>query len=257
MFTIIFSVALIILAYMTCWFILAAITKRNDVADIAWGLGFIVVVAYLYLTTSNHSIQFIIITLFTTLWGIRLTTHIYGRFIKKSEDIRYVEMKKDWGVLYYPRTFLQVFVLQGFFMLLISTSAIVASQAPISPLHWLNIVGLLVWIVGFVFETFGDLQLSQFISKQENKGKLMTSGLWRYTRHPNYFGEVSQWWGIFLLVITLPQWYLAIISPLTISFLILKVSGIPMLEKKYEGRKDFEIYRQKTNAFFPWPPKNT
>lgn len=242
---------------MTCWFILAAMTKRNDVADIAWGLGFVVVGLYLYLTTTNHSPQFSLIVLLTTLWGVRLATHIFRRFIKKTEDLRYVEMKKDWGSLYYPRTFLQVFILQGFLMLLISTSVIVASQAPFVSLHWLNVAGLLVWITGFIFETFGDLQLSQFISNPENKGKLMTTGLWRYTRHPNYFGEVSQWWGIFLLVITLPQWYLAIISPLTITFMILKVSGIPMLEKKYQGRKDFEIYRQKTNAFFPWFPKNT
>lgn len=255
MLEIILSVALVIFFYMTGWFILAALTKRNDVADIAWGLGFIVVVYYLYALSQNNSPNLFLIILFTTFWGIRLATHIYRRLIKRSEDARYVEMKKDWGKWYYVRTYLQVFLLQGLFMFLISTSAIVASINYVDSLQWINAVGAAIWIIGFFFETLGDLQLSQFIANPENKGKIMTTGLWRFTRHPNYFGEVSQWWGIFLIVITLPIGLLAIISPLTISFLILKVSGIPMLEKKYEGRADFEEYKMKTSAFFPMLPK--
>jgi len=255
MFNLILSVALVILVYMTGWFILAALTKRNDVADIAWGLGFIVVVCFLYAKTQNDSPNFSLILLLTILWGIRLATHIYRRLIKSKEDKRYTEMKKLWGSTYYLRTYLQVFILQGFIMLLISTSAIIASQAVTTSLHWINFIGLAVWLTGFFFETIGDLQLSQFISNPDNKGKLMTSGLWQYTRHPNYFGEISQWWGIFLIVVTLPMGLFAIISPLTISFMILKVSGIPMLEKKYEGRKDFEEYRKRTSAFFPTLPK--
>ena len=249
------SVAIVILFYMTGWFLLASLTKRNDLADIAWGLGFIVVVYYLYTLSQNNSPQFSLILLLTTLWGIRLATHIYRRFIKRSEDTRYVEMKKDWGKWYYLRTYLQVFIHQGFLMLLISASAIMASQSYTDSLHWLNGVGAVIWFIGFFFEFLGDLQLSQFIANPENKGKLMTSGLWSLTRHPNYFGEVSQWWGIFLIAVTLPLGYLAIISPLTISYMILKVSGIPMLEKKYEGRKDFAEYKKKTSAFFPWFPK--
>lgn len=255
MLEIILSVAIVIFFYMTGWFIFAAITKRNDVADIAWGLGFIAVTYYLYALSQNNSPQFSLILFLTTLWGIRLATHIYRRFIKRSEDSRYVEMKKDWGKWYYFRTYLQVFILQGFFMLLISTSAIVASMNFTGSLHWINVIGAIIWLIGFFFEFLGDLQLSQFIADPKNKGKLMTKGLWSLTRHPNYFGEVSQWWGIFLIVATLPLGYLAIISPLTISYLILMVSGIPMLEKKYEGRKDFEEYKKKTSAFFPMLPR--
>lgn len=249
------SVGIVIFLYMSCWFVLAALTKRNDVADIAWGLGFITVVYYLYALSQNTSPQFSLILLLTTLWGVRLAIHIYRRFIKRKEDSRYTEMKKSWGKWYYFRTYLQVFVLQGFIMLLISMSAIIASQSYSTSLHLLNFVGMVIWMYGFFFETVGDLQLNQFISNPKNKGKLMTTGLWQYTRHPNYFGEVSQWWGIFLIVITLPLGYLAIISPLTITYMILKVSGIPMLEKKYEGRQDFAEYKSKTSAFFPWFPR--
>jgi steroid 5-alpha reductase family enzyme len=251
------SVAWVIFIYMTVWFILAAISKRNDVADMAWGLGFIVVVYYLYERTLNNSPQFSLILLLTTLWGVRLSTHIYRRFIKKSEDSRYAEMKKNWGAWYYPRTYLQVFILQGCLMLFISMSAIITSQTTHISLNFLNVIGVTVWLIGFFFETLGDLQLTQFLANPINKGKLMTSGLWSLTRHPNYFGEVSQWWGIFLIAVTQPLGLIAIISPLTISYMILKVSGIPLIERKYIGRKDFEEYKKKTSAFFPLFPKRT
>ena len=150
----------------------------------------------------------------------------------------------------------QVFLLQGFFMLLISTSAITAFADSFGKLGLLEAAGAVVWLTGFFFESVGDLELSRFVKNPANKGKLMTGGLWRYTRHPNYFGEVTQWWGIFLVVLSSPYGFLAIISPLTITFLILKVSGIPMLEKKYEGRADFAQYKRKTSAFFPLPPRS-
>lgn len=257
MVTIILSVSLIVFVYMTFWFILSLVFKRNDIADLAWGIGFILVVISLLLKTGNISPNFILVLVLTILWGSRLAAHIYSRLKNRSEDKRYVEMKQGWGKGVLLKTYLQVFLLQGVFMVLISMSAIVSSVTTQGNLHWLNIVGIIIWATGFYFETIGDLQLKQYISNPENKGKLMTKGLWKYTRHPNYFGEVSQWWGIFLIVTTLPSGLLAIISPLTITYLLLKVSGIPLLEKKYEGRKDFAEYKSKTSAFFPWFPKKT
>ena len=103
-----------------------------------------------------------------------------------------------------------------------------------------------------MFESIGDSQLKYFLQNPTNKGKIITTGLWKYTRHPNYFGEVVLWWGIWFLSLSTSYGLISLISPITITFLILKVSGIPMLEKKYEGRKDFETYKQKTNSFFPW-----
>jgi steroid 5-alpha reductase family enzyme len=110
-------------------------------------------------------------------------------------------------------------------------------------------------VVGFLFESIGDKQLSQFIKKPENKGRLMTEGLWKYSRHPNYFGEITQWWGIWIIILSASNGLLGVIGPITISFLILFVSGIPLLEKKYKGREDFEEYKKKTSILLPLPPK--
>ena len=129
------------------------------------------------------------------------------------------------------------------------------NAAPSTPFTWLDGLGVAVWLTGFGFEAFGDLQLLRFIRNPANKGKLMASGLWRYTRHPNYFGEVTLWWGIWLIVLATPGGWQTIMGPLTITILILKVSGIPMLEKPYEERADFQEYKRRTSAFFPLPPR--
>jgi len=109
--------------------------------------------------------------------------------------------------------------------------------------------------MGFYFEAVGDYQLRTFTKDPSNRGKIIRSGLWRFTRHPNYFGEVVLWWGILLIALSAPNGWVALIGPVTITFLLLQVSGIPMLEKKYEGNPEFEEYKKRTSAFFPLPPK--
>jgi len=263
MIDIIFFVATIIFIYMTSWYLLSVILKRNDIADIAWGLGFIVVATSLLFKYGINTINFVMVFLLTSIWGIRLSTHIFLRNKNKKEDKRYLAWRESWGKWFYIRSYLQVFLLQGFFMLLISMSAIVASFMyqedliiiRLKDLNIINILGILIWSIGFIFESFGDYQLFSFLKNPMNKGKIMRSGLWKFTRHPNYFGEVSQWWGMFLIVATLPYGLLAIVSPLTISWLILKVSGIPITEKPYENNVEFIEYKKVTNAFFPWFPK--
>lgn len=138
---------------------------------------------------------------------------------------------------------------------MVSVPVVFANTAPSAPPEWLDLLGLAAWLYGFCFEAVGDWQLLMFIRNPDNKGKLMTTGLWRYTRHPNYFGEVTLWWGLWLMTLALQGGWLTIIGPLTITFLILKVSGIPMLEKPYEERADFQEYKRCTSAFFPLPPK--
>lgn len=237
--------------YMFGWFLLSLALKRNDIADIAWGLGFIATTVFLGIQTGNWQSHSWVVMGLTSLWGIRLAGHIFSRNRKKKEDFRYQQWREEWGKWWVVRSLLQVWLLQGLFMWLISMSAVVAFLG-IGSWSWVNGLGIMVWLIGFYFESVGDWQLSQHIKNPKNKGMLMTKGLWRYTRHPNYFGEVTQWWGMWLTVVGLPWYWLAIISPLTISWLILKVSGIPMLEKKYQGRPDFEAYAKVTNAFFPW-----
>jgi len=247
-------VLLTVFLYMTILYFVALFLKRNDIADIAWGLGFIVVCGRLY-SSGGRGLIFLVVSLLIVVWGLRLLIHIYFRNKGKPEDFRYKKWREDWGKWFYIRTYLQVFLLQGFFMFLISLSASVAANASNTTLNAVSYLGVLVWAIGFIFESIGDFQLSKFIALHGNKGKIMTKGLWKYTRHPNYFGEVTQWWGIFLIVSAAPLGLLAIISPLTVTFLILKVSGIPMLEKKYEDNPEFEKYKKVTNAFFPWFPK--
>lgn len=248
-----FTLALTLLGYMTFWFIVSVFKKRNDVADIAWGLGF-VLLAWFSFFISGFSFKALLVNGLVTVWGLRLARHIYNRNKNKSEDSRYLEWRKTWKN-FYLRSFLQVFLLQGIFLFLISLPVVFVNHSLSNNLGVLEIVGLLVWGVGFYFETTGDRQLKEFISNPANKGKLMDKGLWQYSRHPNYFGEVTQWWGIFIIALSMSGSFFTIIGPLTITILILFISGVPLLEKKYAGRPDFEEYKKRTSVFIPLPPK--
>jgi steroid 5-alpha reductase family enzyme len=249
-----FILALTLLGYMTFWFIVSAIKKRNDIADIAWGLGF-VLMTWLAFFISGFSFKALLANSLVTVWGLRLTWHIYNRNRNKPEDSRYLEWRKTWKN-FYLRSFLQVFVLQGIFLFLISLPVIFINHSVANSLGILDIIGPVVWIFGFYFECTGDRQLKEFISKPANKGRLMNKGLWQYSRHPNYFGEVTQWWGIFIITLSISGSLFTIIGPLTITVLILFVSGVPLLEKKYAGRTDFEEYKKRTSVFIPLPPRN-
>ena len=244
-----------LLLYMTGWFIAAQIRGRNDIADVAWGLGFILVAAVSLVAGDVYSPRSLVVSSLVLIWGLRLALHIHYRNRGRGEDPRYRKWREEWGQWFVLRSFLQVFMLQGILLLLVAVPIVHVNTAAALPLGWLELLGLAVWLYGFCFETVGDWQLLQFIRNPRNKGKLMTSGLWRYTRHPNYFGEVTLWWGLWLMTLALPGGWLTIIGPLTITTLILKVSGIPMLERPYEERADFQEYQRRTSAFFPLPPK--
>jgi steroid 5-alpha reductase family enzyme len=241
---------------MSSWFTYAWIKKRNDVADVAWGLGFVIMAWSSFLISNQISWRPLLVNLLVTLWGLRLAWHIYQRNRNKGEDYRYLEWREQWGKWFYLRSYFQVFILQGIMLFLIVTPVLLINKDIGSTTTALDIIGLVVWIIGFFFESVGDWQLSQFIKNPTKKGKIMQSGLWHYSRHPNYFGEVTQWWGIFLIALSLPHAWLTIIGPLTITTLILFVSGIPLLEKSFAGRTDFEEYKKKTSIFLPLPPKN-
>lgn len=264
--------AVVIFLYVTVCYFYAQYRKRNDFADIGWGLGFVVVTAVTLmsqlnasgLSLSDFSFQNprgVLISVLVAIWGLRLSTHILLRNQKKAEDFRYQQWRQKWGKHQAFYSFFEVFLLQGFFMWCVTLPIIGAlSQEGIEgfpgTVSVLTLIGLLVWVVGFFFESIGDYQLSRFLSEPENKGKIMTSGLWRYTRHPNYFGEVTQWWGIYLAALPFLYWDVTLIGPMTITLLILRVSGVPMLEKRYECNADYEIYKKHTNAFFPGRYKN-
>ncbi len=241
--------------YMTSLYFLSLILKDSSIADIGWGIGFVIIAVIGLITNENPETLNYLITLLVSLWGIRLSAHIFLRNRGKAEDWRYKKWRDDWGRTFLVRSYLQIFILQGIFMLMISLPIIFVHSQNDLNINIFSVLGTLVWVIGFIFETIGDYQLSQFKSKPTNKGKIMTQGLWQYTRHPNYFGEVTQWWGIFIVVVVYQWGFMTMISPITITFLILGISGIPMLEKKYRGNKEFEEYKKRTSAFFPWLPK--
>ena len=241
---------------MTLIFLLAMALKDNSIVDIFYGIVFLVGG---WGAAINYDIsqprQWLILTLLT-LWGTRLAIHLFFRKKGHGEDFRYAQWRKDWGDTFVWRSFLQVFMLQGTVVLLVSTPILLTINDPGGALHLLDYAGIAVWLIGFLFEAIGDWQLLVFKKRPENRGKIMRYGIWQYTRHPNYFGEATLWWGIFLIGLSAGNGIYGIISPLLIGFLLLKVSGIPMLEVKYEGNPEFEDYRRRTNAFFPWFPKS-
>ncbi len=250
--------AICVFVYVTAAFgISRLIGKRNDLADVAWGGGFIVIALATFLPHAfgaAASWPGRVATILVCIWGSRLTVHIWRRYVKSSGDRRYAELQAKWGKQVELKSYLIVFLAQGFLMLLISAPVIVVNS--LHPVHasW-QWIGVLIWLVGFYFEARGDYELSKFLSNPKNKGKLMTSGLWRYTRHPNYFGEITQWWGIFVLALAAPYGWLGLAGSLTITVLILFVSGIPITERHYAGRADWEIYKARTSMLVPLPPR--
>lgn len=247
--------AVILCIYMNLWFVVSLIKKRNDVADIAWGLGFVLLAWASCLLAMELDAQSIIAITLVSVWGIRLAWHIHKRNRGKEEDYRYKLWREEWGKWFYLRSYLQVYILQGILLYIIVLPVLVINNNADGAFTILDVLGICIWLIGFFFEVVGDWQLSRFIQNPTNKGKLMTSGLWQYTRHPNYFGEVTQWWGIWLVALSDPLSWISIIGPLTITFLILKVSGIPMLEKKMEKNPSFIEYKNTVSRFFPLPPR--
>jgi steroid 5-alpha reductase family enzyme len=253
-----FSIMLISV-YFFIFFIVATVIKDNSIVDMGWGVGF-VLVALMLLTQSKVSTSQFVITVLTTVWGLRLFYHILKRNHRKGEDFRYANWRREWGRFVVPRAFFQVFVTQGLFLFIISLPLILTVERnkavtveAYNP--WLMGFGVLIWLMGFYFEAMGDYQLKMFIKNINNKGKIMDQGLWAYTRHPNYFGEASMWWGIFLVALSGGTSIVAIISPITITILLLFVSGVPLLEKTMKGRPGFKEYAEKTSIFIPWFPK--
>jgi steroid 5-alpha reductase family enzyme len=245
----------IVTIYETLWFLVALKLRRNDVADVAWGAGFISIALAGQFAVASISTRGLLVLTLVTIWGMRLSLHIGLRNRGKSEDPRYRKWREEWGAHATTRAFFQVFLLQGLLavVILLPVTYILAHQN--SDFSWLDALGVAVWIMGFGFETVGDLQLARYKNDSGRRERFITSGLWKYTRHPNYFGEVTLWWGVWLIACSIPGGWTTIFGPGTITVLILFVSGIPLLERKYEGNAEFKDYQRRTSAFFPLPPK--
>lgn len=244
--------ALIVFVYMTLVFLLAMLLKDNSIVDIFWGIGFVVLTLFFFFRSAVTDINRVMAAAMVVLWAVRLSVHTFLRNKGRGEDFRYANWRRTWKH-FVLRSYLQVFMLQGFFMLVIAWPVlhILGSKSGGEP-GFINIAGLLIFAAGFYFEAAGDYQLMKFRKNPENKGKIITSGLWKLTRHPNYFGEALLWWGIWLMAVPVVDGIYTIISPITITLLLRYVSGVPMLEKKYEGRADWEAYKKQTPVFMPF-----
>lgn len=247
--------AIMIMLYMALFFVIAQRKKDTTVVDTAWGSGFALIALFTLYKAHDYGIRHCIVTGMVILWALRLVIHLYMRNKRTGEDPRYIQLRKEWAPHFFIQSFFKIFMLQGFLLLLIATSIIVINASMSTHLNALDIIGIIIWIVGFIFETVGDYQLKQFTLNSYNHGKIMDSGLWHYTRHPNYFGEVVMWWGIFIIALSVPCWYISLISPVTITWLLLCVSGIPMTEKMFDGNQAYQAYKKRTSAFIPWFPK--
>lgn len=258
--TLVTTSALAVFIFMTWLYIIASIKQRADIVDVGWGLGFVMIAILNFMQAKSLNSYQVLVSFFIIIWGLRLAGHVAMRGAGKPEDWRYRNWRKEWGKSYWWRSFLQIFMLQGLMMLIISLPVFVVFNPSniVEPIPWLVALGVGIWWFGFLFETISDYQLSKFIKlklSKKTKSRIITSGLWQYTRHPNYFGEVTMWWGIWLIVASLKLGWLALLSPVLITFLILYVSGLPMLEKRYKNDKEFQSYAKITSKFFPMPPK--
>lgn len=239
---------------MTGWFLLALLKKDNSVVDIAWGLGFLMLALLSYQAGQMYARQ-TIMTLLVCTWALRLSVYILIRNRKKGEDFRYAQWREQWGENWLWMSYTKVFLLQGFIMLFISLPILMTNTLRSSALNNVDLLGIAICIFGIAFESTADIQLYIFKSKPWHKGKIFTKGLWKYSRHPNYFGESCVWWGIFLLALSMPFGWVSIISPILITFLLLRVSGVPLLEKRYKEDPDYREYCKTTSGFVPWFPK--
>ena len=257
--------ALFSIAIFSIFYVIALIKDNYSIVDIFWGLSFVLMTLFntvLALIFDTFHWTMLVFSLLIIIWGLRLTLYIGFRNAGKPEDFRYQNMRKKWGDKF-PRVqaYFKVFMLQAGFHYILASIIIFTHAYAVDDLSVVRyvfmVLGVLVFIKGFAFETIGDAQLKTFKKDPNNKGKVMQSGLWKYTRHPNYFGEATLWWGFFIvaLALTQPITWIGIISPITINWLLRYVSGVPLLEKRYANDPAFQAYAKQTNIFIPWFPK--
>lgn len=247
----ILDVALIIFLYMTILFIVALIKKDNSIVDVFWGPGIVIVAFYSLIQSGEGDIRKLIVTALVLLWGLRLSYHIMMRNMGNGEDFRYKNWRNTWKY-FVIRSFFQIFMLQGAFMLIISAPVWFINERSTGLLGIGDLLGLMIFGTGFFIEIIADSQLSEFKKDPANRGRILTTGLWSVSRHPNYFGEALLWWGIGFYALGLHNGWYTLIGPVVITLLLRFVSGVPMLEKKYAGRPDWEEYKAKTPAFIPF-----
>jgi steroid 5-alpha reductase family enzyme len=247
---------LVIALIMLILWIVGTVRCDASIVDPFWGTGFVIVAWLSWQLNSPVEIRVLLLTILVTVWGLRLSMFLLWRNWGHGEDRRYAAMRAHHGSRFWWISLGSVFLLQGAILWFVSLPIQVAAVGNLSdPLNWLDAIGIGLWMVGLSFETIGDWQLARFKANPKNSGRVMDRGLWRYTRHPNYFGDFCIWWGLYLIASAGGGGW-TILSPLLMSLLLMKVSGVTLLETTIiDRRPDYAAYQARTNAFFPVPPR--
>lgn len=255
--TLFLQAAVLIWFLLTLLWVWSVIIKNVSIVDIFWGVGFVIAnVVYVWMSESLNPRKILILIL-VSVWGLRLAIYLAYRNIGKGEDFRYQEFRRNYGEdRYWWLSYFQTFLLQGILMMIISLPLLgISLNEDSGALNLLDYFGILLWLIGFTFEAVSDEQLSRFKRDENNKGKVLNTGLWKYSRHPNYFGDAVVWCSYAVFSIAVGS-YWHIIGSVIMILLIIKVSGVSLLEKTLKNTKpQYQEYIQKTSSFFPWFPK--
>lgn len=250
------SLAILVLVYGVT-FLVGRRIGRYNVVDVTWGASFVAVAAVAALLGTGDPIRRLLLLALVAAWGLRLAWHMVGKSAGKGEDPRYDKLLKgDFSALNVLR---KIFLLQAvaawFISLPLQLSAVLGPTP--RPLLPVLIVGVLVWVVGVLFEAVGDHQLRRFKADPANKGKIMDRGLWAWTRHPNYFGDSAVWWGLWLISIAGWVSLATVLSPVAMAYFLVYATGARLTEKIMADRPGFSEYRSRTSFFVPWPPRSS
>jgi steroid 5-alpha reductase family enzyme len=249
--------AVIIVIFVTLLWIWSVFIKNVSIIDIFWGLGFVIVNMFYACMSGDLTARKLLVLILVSIWGLRLAIYLAIRNTGKGEDFRYQEFRKNYGPKrYWWFSFFQTFLLQAVLIMVISLPLLgINTSSSSGALNGLDYLGILVWLIGFIFEAGGDYQLMRFKQNPKNKGKILDVGFWKFSRHPNYFGDSAVWWSYAIFSIA-SGYYWQIIGSIIMTLLILKVSGVSLLEKSLKDTKPlYRDYIKKTNSFLPWFPK--
>ncbi len=248
----------VIVGLMTLLWLLSLVLKNSSIVDPFWGTGFVIANwVYFALTPDGFAARKWLISILVTIWGLRLSLYLLWRNWGKGEDFRYQKFRQDAGKKWWWYSFFQTFLLQGVLLWIISAPLLAANYAATPDrLTILDYLAVLLWLLGFFFEAMGDLQLARFKADPANKGKVLDRGVWRYTRHPNYFGDATQWWAYYLIAASASGGFWTLFSPVIMTLFLLRVSGVTLLEKTLTTTKPgYKEYVESTSAFIPWFPR--
>jgi steroid 5-alpha reductase family enzyme len=255
--TVMLASGAVVTALMLFTWLLSILLRDASIVDVAWGLGFVLIAWVVFALADGSSARKALVVTLTTLWGLRLAAYLAWRKRGGGEDFRYQEMRRRYGQRFPLMSLFFVFGFQGLGMWTVSLP-IQAAQTPHSPtgLTVVDFIGIAIWSLGMLFETGGDLQLARFRADPRNAGMVMDRGLWRYTRHPNYFGDFCVWWGLYAVALATGDAWWSIIGPLVMSLILLRLFGARAIEPHLQQRRlGYEDYRRRTSAFFPRPPR--